>query len=198
MKTRSFIIRSLINLLFIGKKVSVGKGVEFCSLPNLIIDQNSNIHFGSSSVCRKMVEIRSLKSSSVRIGKGSRVDNLVRLLSTNQSKLIIGENSRIGFATIMNGGCDITIGENVLISGFVYLQTSSHQKSRCKKIMEQGFDHAPIVIEDDVWIGAHSSILPGVTLREGSIVGANSVVNKDTEKFSIVAGSPAKLISHRK
>ena len=125
----------------------------------------------------------------VRIGRDCRVDNLVRLLSTNQSNLTIGEGSRIGMATIMNGD-DITIGKNVLISGFVYLQTSSHRTSKFKKIMEQGFVHAPIVIEDDVWIGAHCIILPGVTLKKGSVIGANSIVKKSTEEFSINAGSP--------
>ena len=64
--------------------------------------------------------------------------------------------------------------------------------------MEQGFDHAPIIIEDDVWIGAHCIILPGVTIKKGSIIGANSVVKEDTEELSINAGRPAKLISHRK
>lgn len=184
--------------MFLGKKVFVGKNIEFSGLPSLIIDQESEIHFGDSSICRKMVEIRSLKSSAVRISRDCRVDNLVRLLATNQSNLTIGDGSRIGMATIMNGGCDIRIGENVLISGFVYLQTSSHRRSKSKRIMAQGFDHAPIIIEDDVWIGAHCIILPGVTLKKGSIIGANSVVKEDTEEFSINAGSPAKLISHRK
>lgn len=198
MRAKSFLTKSLLYVLFLRRKVFVGKNVEFSSLPNLIIDHESEIYFGASSICRKMVEIRSLKASVVRIGRGCRIDNLVRLLSTNQSNLTIGEGSRIGLGTIMNGGCNITIGRNVLISGFVYLQTSAHRTSKSKKIMEQGFDHAPIVIEDDVWIGAHCIILPGVTLKKGSVIGANSVVKKDTEEFSISAGSPAKLISHRK
>lgn len=198
MRVKTLLTKSLLCALFLRRKVFVGKNVEFSGLPSIIIDQRSEISFGASSICRKMVEIRSLKASVVRIGRDCRVDNLVRLLSTNQSKLTIGEGSRIGMATIMNGGCDITIGKNVLISGFVYLQTSSHRTSKSKKIMEQGFDHAPIVIEDDVWIGAHCIILPGVTLKKGSVIGANSIVKKSTEEFSINAGSPAKLISHRK
>ena len=198
MRVKSLLTKSLLSALFLRRKVFVGKNVEFSGLPSIIIDQRSEIYFGASSIYRKMVEIRSLKASVVRIGRDCRVDNLVRLLSTNQSNLTIGEGSRIGMATIMNGGCDITIGKNVLISGFVYLQTSSHRTSKSKKIMEQGFVHAPIVIEDDVWIGAHCIILPGVTLKKGSVIGANSIVKKSTEEFSINAGSPAKLISHRK
>ena len=50
----------------------------------------------------------------------------------------------------MNGGSDLTIGENVLVSGYVYIQTSNHLMARSNRIMNQGFDHKPIIIEDDV------------------------------------------------
>ena len=66
----------------------------------------------------------------------------------------------------MNGGSDLTIGENVLVSGYVYIQTSNHLMARSNRIMNQGFDHKPIIIEDDVWIGAHSIIL----LKASSLV----------------------------
>ena len=51
-----------------------------------------------------------------------------------------------------------------------------------------------ITIEDDVWIGASVTILPGVTLKKGSIIGAGSVVTKDTEEFSVYAGVPARKL----
>jgi len=51
-----------------------------------------------------------------------------------------------------------------------------------------------IVIEDDVWIGAGAVIMPGVTLRRGTVVGANAVVTKDTEEYWVVAGVPARKI----
>ena len=70
--------------------------------------------------------------------------------------------------------------------------------ARSNRIMNQGFDHKPIIIEHDVWIGAHSIILPGVKLGKGCVIGANSVVTRDTEEYSINVGSPAKLISYRK
>ena len=55
----------------------------------------------------------------------------------------------------------------------------------------------PILIEDDVWIGANVTILKGVTIKRGSIVAAGSVVNKDVEAFSIFGGIPAKKIGER-
>jgi maltose O-acetyltransferase len=66
-------------------------------------------------------------------------------------------------------------------------------------MIDQGFkDKEPVIIEDDVWIGARVIILPGVKIGKGSIVGAGAVVTKDVEPYSIVAGVPAKLIRKRK
>ena len=54
-----------------------------------------------------------------------------------------------------------------------------------------------IIIEDHVWIGANAVIMPGVTLKKGTVVGAGSVVTKDTEEYSVVVGSPARKIRNR-
>ena len=56
----------------------------------------------------------------------------------------------------------------------------------------------PVIIENDVWIGANVIILPGVTIHEGSIIAAGAVVTKDVECYTIVAGNPAKVIKKRK
>ena len=64
--------------------------------------------------------------------------------------------------------------------------------------MKRGLkDDAPVVVEDDVWIGAGAIILKGVTVRRGSIVAAGAVVTRDVEPYSIVAGVPAKMVCYR-
>ena len=55
----------------------------------------------------------------------------------------------------------------------------------------------PIIFEDDVWIGANAIILSGVTIGEGAIIGAGSVVTKNVEPYTIFAGNPAKKIKMR-
>lgn len=61
----------------------------------------------------------------------------------------------------------------------------------------QGVSAKGIIIEDNVWIGAGAKILDGVVLREGTVVGAGSVVNKSTEAYSVVVGIPARTIRVR-
>ena len=114
----------------------------------------------------------------------------------------IGENSRIWSA------CSITIGDRVLISHNVNIHDhNSHSPSagarhlHFNQIFSTGHPaqlddvaSAPIVIGDDVWIGFNATILKGVTIGKGAIVGAASVVTKDVEDYTVVAGNPAKPI----
>jgi acetyltransferase-like isoleucine patch superfamily enzyme len=59
------------------------------------------------------------------------------------------------------------------------------------------FSNGPIVIEDDVWIGANCTIADNVTIGKGSIISANSLVNKSIEPYSIAGGVPCKVLSSR-
>lgn len=65
-------------------------------------------------------------------------------------------------------------------------------------MQEQGYTKPrPVVIDDDVWIGSRVTILPGVHIGKGSIIGAAAVVTHDVEPYTIVGGNPAKLIKKR-
>jgi acetyltransferase-like isoleucine patch superfamily enzyme len=66
-----------------------------------------------------------------------------------------------------------------------------------KPMSHQGYTNAPIVIEDDVWVGFQAVILPGVTIGHGSIVGAGAVVTKDVEPYTVVVGIPARPLKRR-
>ena len=115
------------------------------------------------------------------------------------SGVSIGNNSGIGEnAWMLSDG--ITIGNDVMMGPDCMFFTSNHKSESISIPMwQQGFTEVdPIVIEDDVWIGARVIILKGVTIGKGSIIGAGSVVTKDVEPYSIVGGNPAKLIRKRK
>lgn len=116
----------------------------------------------------------------------------------------IGERS-----TIWSSGENISIGSRVLIAKDVFVinnnthpieQTERH--NHFKTIINQGHPYEinlqakEIVIEDDVWIGCKSIILKGVTIGKGSIIAAGSVVTKDVQPYTMVAGNPARIIKH--
>jgi maltose O-acetyltransferase len=122
----------------------------------------------------------------------------------------IGESCFIGEHARIWSGDSITIGNRVLISHDVNIHdNNAHSLSAQNRHLQisQIFSHghpqtlddvasAPIVIEDDAWIGFNSTILKGVKIGRGAIVGAAAVVTKDVPAYAIVAGSPAKIIGH--
>ena len=76
---------------------------------------------------------------------------------------------------------------------------SNHGTSLGDDIQRQGWEQnkTGITVEDDVWIGANSVILPGVHINKGAIIGAGSVVTKDIPPYAIAVGNPAKVIKYR-
>lgn len=87
----------------------------------------------------------------------------------------------------------VIIGKNVLISQKAYICTASHNhKSRKFELIT-----APIIIHDNVWIGAAAFVNMGVTIQEGSVIAATATVTKNVEAWTIVGGNPAKEIGKR-
>jgi acetyltransferase-like isoleucine patch superfamily enzyme len=189
----------LTRLVYSGKNIKIGKKLLCDGVPRILIDKNAGLEIGDNLELRRNLEIRVHGSAKVIIGDNVRLDRGIRILAANQSVIQIKKGTRIGLYSVLNGGDSITIGEKSLISGFVYLQTSMHGfKDKNFSVQDQGYDHLPISLEDDVWIGTHVVILPGVTLGKGVVVGSNAVVNKSVEEFKVVGGIPAKELKERK
>ena len=87
----------------------------------------------------------------------------------------------------------ITIGSKVAISREAFICTASHDISKPNRPLVT----SPITICDGVWIGARAIILPGVTIGEGAVIAAGTVVTKDVEPWTVVGGNPAKFIKKR-
>lgn len=123
--------------------------------------------------------------------------NVYIKIVSEESKIIIGKETFIGFNSELNIMGNLIIGKQVLIGPGCLIVDHNHSHAQGSSIASQGCEYRPIQIEDDVWIGAKSVILPGVTLKKGAIIAAGSVVTKDVESMTIVAGVPAKLINKR-
>lgn len=93
----------------------------------------------------------------------------------------------------------IIIGNNVLLASKVYISDHSHGEITLEALKlppakRPLFSKGPVIIEDNVWLGEGVVVLPGVTIGENSIVGANAVVTKSIPKNSVAAGNPARII----
>ena len=129
-------------------------------------------------------------------GKEVNIENQCYIGSGRNIK--IGDYSGIGERCYLQGL--ITIGSYVMMASEVVILTSNHKINDPSQLMrfEGNQDPVPVIIGDDVWIGTRVIILPGVNVGKGSVIGAGSVVTKNIEPYSIVAGNPAKLIRRRK
>ncbi|MFC0514102.1 DapH/DapD/GlmU-related protein [Mucilaginibacter angelicae] len=110
---------------------------------------------------------------------------------------------KIGQRVFIGHGCDfnitlgLTIGDDCLIAANTTFVDAGREMDRSLPINQQPVIHKPIILKNDVWIGTHSIILQGVTIGEGSIIGAGSLVNKSIPDYQIWAGTPARFIKNR-
>ena len=105
----------------------------------------------------------------------------------------IGNYTRIGIHCTVIG--PVCIGNNVNLAQGITVTALNHNfEDTSMRIDEQGISTKPVIISDDVWIGANAVILPGVTIGRHSVVAAGAVVTKDVPDNSLVAGIPAKVI----
>jgi len=121
-----------------------------------------------------------------------------RICPTNPAAAIaIGDRTTVGHHTFVYASRAITIGSDCLIAPFCYFVDSTHLFRRHTLIREQPMSASPIVIDDDVWFGVRATVLRGVHIGRGAVVGAGAVVADDVPEYAIVAGNPARVTGHR-
>ena len=113
------------------------------------------------------------------------------------NEIEIGDNSGLGMNCRIYG--PVVIGKDVMMAPDVIILTVNHNFSRIDIPMRlQGKSETkPVIIQDDVWIGIRTIIMPGVVVSKGSIIAAGSVVTKDVPEYCIVGGAPAKILRKR-
>ncbi|MBU1568075.1 MAG: hypothetical protein KJ630_20930 [Proteobacteria bacterium] len=102
----------------------------------------------------------------------------------------------MGYQLIIDVGCDVVIGNNVIIADRVTIRSyDGHPADPTKRHLPAPPESSKqIIIEDNVWIGQSSIILKGVSIGAGSVVGAGSIVTKDVPPNSLAVGNPIRCI----
>jgi len=145
-----------------------------------------------------MSELRAAywRTHMISVGSCSKISHQVKIKFA--SRISIGKNSHILNKVILDGRGGILIGDDVLVGFETLILTSTHNHRDPNVLIRlQGMFQKPIIINNDVWIGARAIILPGVAIGKGAIVGCSAVVTKDVPDYAIVGGSPARIVGTR-
>jgi acetyltransferase-like isoleucine patch superfamily enzyme len=149
-------------------------------------------HRGKHAVIHRSVRMDTPPYRKFYLGDYSVVESFA-CINNAVGDVIIGDHTRIGLHNTIIG--PVTIGSHVNLAQGITITALNHNFSDAeKRIDEQGVNTTPVVIEDDIWIGANAVILPGVTIGQHSVVAAGAIVTKDVPPHSLVAGVPAKVI----
>lgn len=137
----------------------------------------------------------------VSIGSRCRIEPMVYFHYdgpySNNTAIAIGDNCFIGTGTEFNISQSITIGNDCLIASGCRFVDHDHGMSMGVPMRLQPTSSDPIIIGSDVWIGANAVLLKGISVGEGAIIAAGSVVTKSVPAFHIAAGVPARILRKR-
>jgi acetyltransferase-like isoleucine patch superfamily enzyme len=136
----------------------------------------------------------------IEIGSNVQIDNNTFVTSHVEENpiLMIGDRTHLGHGVTISVGLSVRIGNDCLIAGGCFIADNDghpidpYRRIRGESITEE--EIKPVIIEDNVWIGNRSVILKGVTIGEGSVVAANSLVTRSIPPYSIAMGVPAKVV----
>jgi acetyltransferase-like isoleucine patch superfamily enzyme len=173
-----------------GRRTYMGRRVKIRNAPSISL--GDDVYLGAQSQI-----ISEGGTSFIRIG--SNTDILFgSMLLTQAGWIAIGSNCSVNPYSILYGYGGLRIGDGVRIAAHTVIIPQQHTFGVADTpIYLQGFTGKGVTIEDDVWIGANCTILDGVTIGKGSVIGAGSVVTRDVPPYSVAVGAPARAIRRR-
>lgn len=147
---------------------------------------------GKGVIIRRWVRMDVVPFNPFSIGSNSVIEDF-STINNGVGEVQIGANSLVGLGNVIIGpviiGNNVILAQNIVASGLNHHYTDVHQP-----IHKQGVGVAPIVIEDDCWIGANAVITAGVTIGKHSVVAAGAVVTKNIPPYSVAVGNPSRVI----
>jgi acetyltransferase-like isoleucine patch superfamily enzyme len=163
-----------------------------------IIEGNEKtIKIGSGTEIEAGVVLSSKYGGTITIGKNCIIRKGAMLL-TYGGNIILGNYCGVNIYTILYGHGGLLVGDYVQFAAHCVAIPANHEFSSLDiPIWKQPLSKKGIIIENDVWVGANVSILDGVKIGKGAVIGAGSVITKDILSFTINAGNPSKILKSR-
>ena len=174
-----------------GASVQIQHGVEFINAYCLEI--------GNRVWINRHVQIKNIGQNRIRLGDRVLLNQgvSIEMHSGDGGCIEIGDRTSIGIYSCLSGR-HIYIGKDCLIAPQVGIFAHSYVfADPTRKIREQGLIYKGIVIQDDCWLGYGAKVLDGVTIGQGSVIGAGAVVTEDIPPYSVAIGIPAKVVAKR-
>jgi acetyltransferase-like isoleucine patch superfamily enzyme len=157
----------------------------------LIINPLKHRH-GKHSIIRKRTRLDVFPFHRFQLGNRSIIEDF-STINNAVGDVIIGDRTIIGMGDVIIG--PVIIGNDVMFAQNVVLSGMNHQYERIDiSPTQQDITTNQIIIEDNVWIGANSVVIPGITIGKHAVIGAGSVVTKDVASYTVVVGNPAKVV----
>lgn len=153
------------------------------------------VEFGPHLGLEGWVDVPTPKN--VRIGSHVLLGRGVRLGAFPSGRLSLGDHAYVGRHTIILAYESVTIGSDTLIGPSSYITDVNHGIASGQLIRLQPYESRPVRIGSDVWFGVGVTVLPGVTIGDGAVVGARALVTKDIPAGAVAVGSPARVIRYR-
>ena len=149
-----------------------------------------NLGRGAQVYCRRGLARMEL-GSDVWVGQGTH-------LRCHEGSLRIGDRVVFGGSNTVNCYLDVEIGEDCIFADWIYVTDFDHRYTKLDvRIQDQGIITSPVRIGRDCWIGEKSSVLRGVEIGEGSVIGSQSVVKGEIPAYSVAVGAPARVVKKR-
>ena len=142
---------------------------------------------GAKTIVRE--KTRMINCANITIGKGCLIRDMVYLRAGTKGKILVGDRCGLNSFCRLFGHGGITIGDDTVCGPGTTITTTMHDY-----VGELTVYFKPVVIGKRVWVGANSMILPGVTIGDGCVIGASSVVTRDLPPHSVAVGNPARVI----
>ena len=144
---------------------------------------------GKHAVIRRRARLDIMPFNKFGLGSGSTIEDFCTV-NNGVGDVMVGDRTRIGIGSVLIG--PVKVGNDVRLAQYVVVSGLNHgYKDINQPIWKQPVDTKMITIEDESWIGANVVIVSGVTIGRHSVVAAGSVVTRDVQPYTVVAGNPA-------